>query len=137
MPPTAHFASLRSELLVVERSAQPQFSNGRQTGVAPGVYHQFGEHRCVVNGQRSIDFMRGRAKAPDSPGLWELDASDVPEITDLLAELALADVDRVRDILQDEEQGPARMIVLETCRSVLLRLGASERKIGHKATVTA
>lgn len=135
-PPTAHFASLRSDLLVVERPAQPVFSNGRQTGVTPGLYHTFREHRSVIKGQTSIDFMRERAKAPDSPGLWELDATDVPEVTDLLAELALADVDRVRDILQDEEQGANRMIIVTTCRSVLQRLGASERKPGQKATVT-
>jgi len=136
-PPTAHFASLRSDLIVVERPAQPVFNNGRQTGTTPGRYHDFHEHRCIVRGQQSIDFMRERAKASDSPGLWELDATDVPEVTELLAELALADVDRVRDILQDEEQGAARMIVLETCRSVLQRMGASERKAGQKATVTA
>lgn len=136
-PPTAHFASLRSELLVVESNAQPQFSGGRQTGMTPGVYHTFNEHRCVVKGQRSIDYMRARATAPDSPGLWELDADDVPEVTALLSELALADVDRVRDILQNEEQTANRMIVLETCRSVLQRMGAAERKPGQKATVTA
>lgn len=135
-PPTAHFASLRSDLLVVERPAQPVFNNGRQTGTTPGLYHRFIEHRTIVRGQGSIDFMRGRMKAPDSPGLWELDATDVPEVTELLAELALADVDRIRDILQDEEQGAARMVVLETCRSVLQRMGASERKPGQKATVT-
>ena len=32
--------------------------------------------------------MRERGKADDSPGIWELDASDVPEVTELLAELA-------------------------------------------------
>jgi hypothetical protein len=137
MTPTAHFASLRSDLLVVESPSQPEFSNGRQINVRPGRYHQFAEHRCVVASQKSIDYLRARAKAHDSPGIWELDASDVPEITDLLAELALADVDRVREILQAEEQGPARMIVLETCQRVLQRMGASERKIGQKATVTA
>ena len=135
--PVAHFASLRSDLLIVERTAQPQFSNGRQICVAPGVYHKFQDHRCEVRGQKSIDFVRGRVGASDSPGLWELDADDVPEVTDLLSELALADIDRVRDILQAEEQGANRMIVLETCRSVLQRYGASERKAGQKATVTA
>jgi hypothetical protein len=137
MPPVAHFASLRSDLLVVESPAQPQFSNGKQTHVKSGVYHQFIEHRATVSGQKSIDFMRERAKAPDSPGLWELSASDVPEITELLSELALADVDRVREILQDEENGAARQVVLETCQRVLQRMGASERKPGQRATVTA
>jgi hypothetical protein len=136
-PPTAHFASLRSDLVVVESPAQPQFSNGRQIGVTPGVYHPFAEHRCVVKGQRSIDYMRARCNAPDSPGLWELDADDVPEVTALLSELALADVDRVRDILQAEEQTANRMIILETCRNVLQRMGAAERKPGQRTTVTA
>lgn len=135
--PTAHFASARSELLVVESPAQPQFSNGRQISVTPGRYHEFHEHRCIVKGQRSIDFLRERMKAHDSPGMWELDADDVPEVTELLSELALADVDRVREILQAEESGPARMVVLTTCQAVLQRMGAGERKPGQKATVTA
>lgn len=137
MTPTAHFASLRSDLLIVESPAQPQFSNGRLISTTPGVYHKFIEHRCVAKGQKSIDFLRSRVKAHDSPGLWELDADDVPEVTVLLAEMATADTDRVRDILQAEEQGANRMIVLETCRNVLIRSGASERKTGQKATVTA
>lgn len=137
MTPTAHFASLRSDLTVVERSAVPQFSNGRQVGSAPGLYHQFREHRCEVKGQKTIDFMRERTHAADAPGIWELNASDVPEVTELLAELATADTDRVRDILQDEEASANRMVILETCRAVLQRAGVSERKAGQKATLTA
>lgn len=137
MPPTAHFAALRAELVVVEKTAQPIFSNGRQISTDPGLYHSFHEHRCVVSGQRGIDFMRARASASDSPGIWELDASDVPEVTDLLAELAVADVDRVREILTEEEATSKRMVVLETCRRVLQRAGVSERRPGEKATVTA
>jgi hypothetical protein len=137
MPPSAHFASLRSELVVVEKTSQPIFSNGKQIGQERGLYHRFSEHRCTVTGAPSIAFMRGRAQAMDSPGIWELDASDVPQVTDLLAEMATADVDRVREILQIEEAGPKRMVVLETCRAVLQRAGASERRPGEKATVTA
>ncbi len=136
-PAKAHFASLRSELLVVEAPSMPEFSNGRQIGVRAGVYHQFHDHRCVVNGQKSIDYMRARAKSANSPGLWELDADDVPEVTELLAELVLADVDRVRDILEAERQTANRQIILETCHAVLNRMGASERRVGQKATVTA
>jgi hypothetical protein len=137
MTATAHFASLRSDLIVVESPAQPVFSNGRQIRVDPGKVHTFRDHRCVVTGKPSIDYMRTRAKAHDTPGLWELDASDVKEVTELLAELATADVDRVREIIVEEEAGPARMIVLETARSVLARSGVSERRPGEKATVTA
>jgi hypothetical protein len=134
MTATAHFASLRSDLVVVEKSAQPVFSNGRQIGTEPGRYHRFTEHRCVVKGQTSIDFVRARAHAGDSPGLWELDADDVPEVTELLAEMTLADVDRVREILTAEESGPKRQIILETCRAVLQRSGVSERRPGERAT---
>jgi hypothetical protein len=137
MTATAHFASLRSDLTVVEATAQPVFNAGRQIGMTPGRYHQFRDHRCVVTGAKSIEFMRQRARAGDSPGLWELDASDVPEVADLLAELATADVDRVREIRAQEELGPARGIIMQTCEAVLLRSGASVRRPGEKVTVTA
>jgi hypothetical protein len=137
MTPTAHFASLRSDLLVVEKTAQPVFSNGKQISQTPGVYHQFREHRCQVQGQKSIDWVRARAHSFDTPGIWELDATDVPEVTELLAEMATADVDRVREILNEEEAGAKRMVILETCRAVLQRAGVSERRPGERATVTA
>lgn len=130
--PTAHFASHRADLLVVERSAMPQYAGPRLIATEPGVYHQFREHRCVVKGQRSIEYMRERLKAPDTPGIWELDADDVPEVTGLLAELATADIDRVRDILDAERKTSARGVVLDTCERVLQRAGVSERKPGQK-----
>jgi hypothetical protein len=60
----------------------------------------------------------------------------VPEVTDLLAELATADVDRVREILADERKSSNREIIIHTCDSVLQRHGASERRPGQKV-VTA
>jgi hypothetical protein len=129
---TAHFASLRADLVVVAQPAQPVFSNGRQIRLDSGVYHQFREHRCQVKGQGHIDFMRSRLRAPDAPEMWELDATDVPEITGLLAELALADVDRVREVLASERSTANRQIVLETCQRVLQRHGVSENATGHK-----
>lgn len=134
--PVAHFASLRSGLLVVERSAQPRFVAGREVGVDPGRYHQFVEHRCTVSGKESIEHMRARANAPDSPGIWEMDAADLPEVTDLLSELATAEVDRVREILADEEDGPNRQVITDVCRRVLVRANVSERRPGERATVT-
>jgi hypothetical protein len=137
---TAHFASLRSELIVVESPANPVFSNGRQIRTEPGKYHAFRDHRCKVTGQASIDFMRERSRAHDAPGLWELDASDVPEVTSLLAELALADVGRVREILAAETATAQRMVIIETCQAVLQRAGAAELKPGQRPrtqTVTA
>jgi hypothetical protein len=137
---TAHFASLRAELIVVEQPAQPVFSNGRQIRTDPGKYHTFRDHRCQVTGQKSIDFLRERCRAHDAPGLWELDASDVPEVTSLLAELATADVARVREILQAEEKTSARRVVIETCHAVLQRAGAGELNPGQRPkaqTVTA
>ena len=134
--PVAHFASLRSDLLVVEHSAQPEFVGGREVGTRPGRYHQFTEHRCTVSGKESIDHVRRRANAPDSPGIWEMDAADMPQVTDLLAELATADIDRVREILVDEEEGPKRQVVIDVCRRVLVRSNVSERRPGERATVT-
>jgi hypothetical protein len=136
MTATAHFAALRSDLIVVEKTTQPVFSGGRQIGSEPGIYHRFTEHRCTVKGQRAIDFLRARSQAGDSPGLWELDADDVPEVTELLAEMATADVDRIRDIVSVEENGPKRPIILETARAVLQRSGVSERRPGERTTVT-
>jgi hypothetical protein len=138
MTATAHFASLRSDLIVVERTAQPVFSLGRQISEEPGVYHKFSEHRCVVKGQGHIDYMRQRLRAADAPEMWELDADDVPEVTDLLAELATAEIDRVREIRANEEATSRRQIILQTCDAVLQRAGVSPLKAGQtKATVTA
>lgn len=134
--PVAYFASLRSDLLVVERSAQPKFAGGREIGLEPGRYHQFVEHRCTVSGKESIDHVRARANAADSPGIWEMDAADLPEVTDLLAELATAEIDRVREILADEEDGPNRQVIVDVCRRVLVRANVSERRPGERATVT-
>jgi hypothetical protein len=131
--PTAQFASHRAELLIVENPAQPVFENGRPVRTTPGKYHQFSEHRCRVEGQRSIDFMRERSKAPDGPEIYELDASDVPTVTELLRELAVADVDRVRQILKAEQDGPARDEVMETAKAVLDKAGVAERGPGRPA----
>lgn len=130
MPQTAHFASARAELVVVERSADPIYIEGRQVGVKPGKYHRFSEHRCKVEGQGSIDFMRDRLKAPDGPEMWEIEASDVPPVIALLAEMATADTDRVRGILAAESDGPARAEVIDVARAILERSGVSERKPG-------
>lgn len=130
MTATAHFAAARSELIVVEHPAQPNYANGRQIGVTPGKYHYFTEHRATVTGQKSIDFMRERMKAPDGPDLWEIDADDVPAVNSLLAELATAPTDRVREILAAEQSGPARTEILEVARRVLERSGVSEQKPG-------
>src|SRR4051812_37813584 len=134
-PITAHFASLRSDLLVVERSAVPVYAGGREVGLEPGRYHQFHEHRCTIAGKESVEYMRERAHAADSPGIWEMDASDVQPVTDLLAELATADIDRVREILRDEEENAQRQVIIDVCRRVLVRSNASERRPGERATV--
>lgn len=141
--PVAYFASLRSDLLVVERCAEAQYAGGREVGTKPGRYHQFREHRATVTGAESIAHIRARAAAPDSPGIWEMAATDLPEVTDLLAELATADTDRVREILKEEEDGPERQVIMDVCRRVLLRSGVSERRQGEtvpkamsKATVS-
>lgn len=128
MPLTATFASLRAEQIVVERRAVPIFSEGRQIGVEPGKYHRFTEHRCKVEGQRAIDFMRDRMK--DGLEIWEIDASDVPPVNALLAELATADIERVREILAAESDGPARAEVIDVAKAVLERAGVAERKPG-------
>jgi hypothetical protein len=130
MPATAHFASARSELTVVESPAAPLFEGGRQIGTKPGRYHHFTQHRCKVEGQRAIDFIRARMKAPDGPDIWEIDASDVPPSEALLAELATADVARVRDILKAEEDGPARNVVITTAQAVLELAGVAQRPPG-------
>lgn len=130
MTATAHFAAARSELIVVEHPAQPNYANGRQIGVTPGKYHYFTEHRATVTGQKSIDFMRERMKAPDGPDLWEIDADDVPAVNALLAELATAPTERVREILHAEEDGPAREEIIAVARAVLERSGVAEQGPG-------
>lgn len=136
MTATATFASLRSDLMIVEESAQPVFSGGRQIRTDPGVIHHFKDHRCIVKGAKSIEFIRQRIKMPDAPEVWELDASDVVEVTALLAELATAETDRVRDIRKAEVATSNRQIVLETCDRILQRAGVSERRPGEKVPGT-
>ena len=138
MPPTAHFASARAELTVVERASTPVYEGGKVIGTNPGRYHQFTAHRCKVEGQKSIDFLRARMKAPDGPDLWEIDASNVEPVNALLAELATADIDRVREILREESDGPSRSEVIDVAKAVLLRAGVSEKPVGgQRKTVTA
>lgn len=137
MPPTAHFASGRAELIVVESPAAPQYEGGSQIGTRPGRYHHFHDHRCRVEGQKSIDFLRSRCRAPDGPEIWELEASDVPPVEALLAEMATADVQRVRAILKAETDGPSRGVVVETAQAVLKRAGAAERSPGGQASARA
>ena len=130
MPSVAHFASKRADLLVIEQTSTPIYDSGRQIGTKPGRLHQFSDHRIRVEGQKTIDFLRGRAHAPDGPEIWEIDASDVPSSTELLVELATADVARVREILEAESEGPQRVEIVETCRKVLEKMGAAERGPG-------
>jgi hypothetical protein len=137
MPATAHFASARAELTVIESSSSPIFEGGRQVGTKPGRYHHFSDHRCKIEGQKSIDFMRSRMKAPDGPDIWEIDASDVQPAEALLAELATAHVARVREILQAEIEGPARTVVIATAQAVLEHAGVAERNPGGQKLVKA
>jgi hypothetical protein len=132
MSATVTFASLRAHLIVVESPAQPVFSNGRQIRTDPGKYHEFIDHRCVVKGDKSVAFLRDRISAPDGPEAWELEADDVPEVTGLLSELATADTDRVREILDAERKTSKRQVILETSERILQRAGVSERKQGQK-----
>ena len=126
----AHFASRRSDLLIVERPAVPQYEGGRLIGTTPGRYHQFEDHRLRVEGQKTIDFLRGRMKAVNSPEIWEIDATDVPPSTELLVELVTAEIPRVREILAAEEAGPARSEVVRACRSALEKMNVAERGPG-------
>lgn len=132
MPVTAHFASQRAELVIVERIARPIWSEGHRTGTEPGKYHEFSDHRCRVEGQKSIDFVREQIKG--GLEVWEIDATDVPPVEELLQELALADTDRVREILKAESDGPARAPVVDTAKAILDRAGVSEKKVGGQTT---
>ena len=74
MPATAYFTSRRSELIVIEKAAIPIYEGGQHVGVKPGKYHYFQDHRCKVEGQQSLDFMRERAAAVSGPEMWEVTA---------------------------------------------------------------
>lgn len=130
MTATAVFASRRSNLIVIEHPAIPQYEGGRQVGTTPGKTWEFRDHQCTVSGQKSIDYMRERAKAADGPEMWELDATDVPSSVELLAELAVADVDRVREILAAEQAGPDRSEITTTAKAILEKVGVAERGPG-------
>jgi hypothetical protein len=132
LTPTAVFASARAELIIVERSAEPIYTGPRQTGTKPGATHQFHDHRCEVKGEKSIEFVRSRMRAPDGPQIWELEASDAVDVPELLSELATADVDRVREILADEKKSSNREIIVTTCQAILARTGVSESKPGRQ-----
>jgi len=130
---TANFFSLRSDLIVVERPSQPVWDGGRQVGTNPGRLHQFRDHQCRVEGQKSIDFMRERSKAPDGPEMWELDgSSDIPGTVQVLAELATADIDRVREIYRHEQDTANRHEITAVCEQIFARAGVSDRAPGGK-----
>jgi len=131
MPVAAHFASARAELVIVERTARPIWSEGIRIGTEPGKYHEFQDHRCRVVDQQSIDFVRDQIK--NGLEAWELNADDVPTSSELLRELVLADVERVRDILAAEVAGPNRPEIVDTAREVLKRAGVSEKKVGGQS----
>ena len=130
MTETATFASRVGELVVIESPNVPIYEAGRQVGTKPGRRHQFSDHRCVVEGKRSIEYMRARAKAPDGPDIFEIDANDVPPTNVVLAELATADVERVREILADERDHADRQEVIAVAEAILDKAGASARKPG-------
>jgi hypothetical protein len=121
MPATAYFAARRSELLVVEKRAQPVYEGGRQVDTIPGVYHRFEDHRCKIEGQKSIDFMRARADASDGPEIWEISAYDAMPVVELLSEIAVASPERVEEILRVERDGPNRPEIIDTAEAVLER----------------
>jgi hypothetical protein len=127
----AHFASLRGELIVIESPSVPIWDGGRQVGTKPGKSHVFRDHHCTVEGQKSIDYMRERMKAGNGPEIWEMDgSSDVPSAISLLSEMAVAPIDRVREILADEDAGPARPEVIGTARAILERAGVADQGPG-------
>ena len=132
MPARAKFASLRADLIVVEKPARPIWHEGRQTGTEPAKMHEFSNHQCTVENQGSIDFMRDRAKAIDGPTIWELEGSDVPTVEALLAELATAEVPRIRQILKAEQDGPSRPVVMQTAEAVLDKVGTTARPPGSQ-----
>lgn len=136
MAPVAKFAAHRAELMVIERPAEPVYEGGRVVRTNPAKIHRFENHQCEVTGQASIDFMRMRMRAPDGPEVYELDASDIPAVNDLLRELATADIPRVRDILKAELDGPQREDVLVTARAVIEKAGVSERAPGRPTAKT-
>jgi len=125
-PAKATFASLRSELIVIEEPRQPIYEGGRLVNWTKGKRHDFHEHTLVVEGQRSIEFIRERSKAEDGPGIFEIEGSDLVPITDLLLELTTANVDRIREILLNERETANRAVIVEACENVLNRMGVSE-----------
>lgn len=130
MTDTATFAARATELVVIEKMAEPVYEGGRQVGLKPGKAHKFIDGRCVVEGKRSIEFMRARAHAADGPGIYEIDAADVRSVEDLLAELAVADIDQVREILEEERSSADRPQVTNVAEAILEKAGAPERKPG-------
>jgi hypothetical protein len=140
MPSTAHFASARSDLIVVESSSVPQYEGGRLIGTKPGRLHRFAEHRCKVEGQKSIDFMRERIKAPDGPGLWETRRLRRARRGSLLSELAVAPTSTAcARSCKAEEDGPSRDAAWWTvAQAVLERADVSPSvKPGGQAPVRA
>ena len=119
MTAVAYFASRTAQLVVVEKAAVPIYEGGRQVGSDPGKYHRFEDHRCKVEGQTSIDFMREREKAYDGPGVWEIGVNEAVPVIELLSELATAKRERVEEFLADEQAGPDRPEVVRVCEEIL------------------
>ena len=107
-PAKASFASLRSELIVVEEPRMPIYEGGRLVNWTKGKSHHFHDHALTVEGVKSIEFIRERAKSPDGPGIYEMEHPDLEPVQDLLLELTTANVDRIREILTTERETAGR-----------------------------
>ena len=104
----------------------PIYEGGRLVNWTKGKSHHFHDHALTVEGVKSIEFIRERAKSPDGPGIYEMEHPDLEPVQDLLLELTTANVDRIREILTTERETAGRQVVIEACANVLDRMGVSE-----------
>lgn len=109
----------RDHELVME-PAGDVIAGGRIVGTTPGSRIKFTNGRLVTDDQAVIDFLRRRLGEPDAPAIHELDPqSEAPDPTDTLVDLATANAEQTRRILDAELDGWERPKVIEACNSKL------------------
>jgi hypothetical protein len=116
------FAARRSNQRVTIIPGDHKFAGGRIIGEEPGQHVEFVNGTFTTTDPDVIEHLRRRIAAPDAPAIWEVPVS-APASTEVLVELATANAERTREILDDERAGWERPDVIAACEAKLAQFG--------------
>jgi hypothetical protein len=116
------FAARRSNQRVTIIPGDHKFAGGRIIGEEPGQHVEFANGLYTTTDPEEIAHLRARIEAADAPAIWEL-PPNIPASTEVLVELATANAERTREILDDERAGWERPDVIAACEAKLAQFG--------------